>query len=256
MTARTLAMDLHPVWEWFRWLNEATGIKLTIFYDAFDRARFWNGFLTSVRLMAICVAASVAIGVIGAWAQGARLRLLRLAMQGYIQFFRNTPPLVQLYFFYFALGSYLRMTTETGLSVPLVSNFAWAVIGLSLYAGAFNVEIFRSGIEAVPATTREAAEALGYSRLATYRHVVMPLALRIALPALGNNLVNLVKTTTLAYAIAVPELLYASAQIWSEVLNVREMMNVLLVSYILYVAALVFALGRLERALRIPGYTP
>ena len=249
-------MDLHPVWEWFRWLNEATGIKLTIFYDAFDRARFWNGFLTSVRLMAICVAASVAIGVVGAWAQGARLRLLRLAMQGYIQFFRNTPPLVQLYFFYFALGSYLRMTTETGLSVPLVSNFAWAVIGLSLYAGAFNVEIFRSGIEAVPATTREAAEALGYSRLATYRHVVMPLALRIALPALGNNLVNLVKTTTLAYAIAVPELLYASAQIWSEVLNVREMMNVLLVSYILYVAALVFALGRLERALRIPGYTP
>src|SRR5215207_8361687 len=93
MTARTLAMDLHPVWEWFLWLHEATGIKLTIFYDAFDRARFWNGFLTSVRLMAICVAASVAIGVIGAWAQGARLRLLRLAMQGYIQFFRNTPPL-------------------------------------------------------------------------------------------------------------------------------------------------------------------
>src|SRR5215203_456635 len=119
MTARTLAMDLHPVWEWFRWLHEATGIKLTIFYDAFDRARFWNGFLTSVRLMAICVAASVAIGIVGAWAQGARLRLLRLAMQGYIQFFRNTPPLVQLYFFYFALGSYLRMTTDAGLSVPL-----------------------------------------------------------------------------------------------------------------------------------------
>ena len=98
-------MDLQPVWDWFRWLNEATGIKLTIFYNAFDRARFWNGFLTSVRLMAICVAASIAIGVVGAWAQGSRLRPLRLAMQSYIQFFRNTPPLVQLYFFYFALGS-------------------------------------------------------------------------------------------------------------------------------------------------------
>jgi len=108
----------------------------------------------------------------------------------------------------------------------------------------------------VPATTREAAEALGYSRLGAYRYVVLPLALRIALPALGNNLVNLVKTTTLAYAIAVPELLYASAQVWSEVLNVREMMNVLLVSYIAYVAVLVFALSRLERALRIPGYSP
>jgi polar amino acid transport system permease protein len=86
--------------------------------------------------------------------------------------------------------------------------------------------------------------------------VVLPLALRISLPALGNNLVNLIKTTTLAYAIAAPELLYASAQIWSEVLNVREMMNLLLVSYILFVAGLVFILNRVERALRIPGYTP
>ena len=247
-------MDLHPVWEWFRWLHEATGIKLTIFYDAFDRARFWNGFLTSIRLMAICVAASVAIGVVGAWAQGARLRLLRLAMQGYIQFFRNTPPLVQLYFFYFALGSYLRMTTETGLSVPLVSNFAWAVIGLSLYAGAFNVEIFRSGIEAVPRTTVEAAESLGFSRLQTYLRIVFPLAFRISLPALNNNLVNLVKTTTLAYAIAVPEMLYVSSQIWSDELNVPVMMNVLLVCYFALVGVLVYAMHRWERAIRVPGF--
>jgi polar amino acid transport system permease protein len=249
-------MDLHPVWEWFRWLNEATGIKLTIFYDAFDRARFWNGFLTSVQLMAICVAASVAIGVIGAWAQGARLRLLRLAMQGYIQFFRNTPPLVQLYFFYFALGSYLRMTTETGLSVPLVSNFAWAVIGLSLYAGAFNVEIFRAGIEAVPRETVEAAEALGYSRLKAYVFVILPLAFRISLPALNNNLVNLIKTTTVAYAIAVPEMLYVANQIWSDELNVPEMMNTLLIIYVGLVGVLVYAMTRWERAMRIPGYAP
>ncbi len=71
-------------------------------------------------------------------------------MEGYIQFFRNTPPLVQLYFFYFALGSYLRMTNPSGIEVPLVTNFTWAVICLSFYAGAFNVEIFRAGIEAVP----------------------------------------------------------------------------------------------------------
>jgi len=249
-------MDLQPVWDWFRWLNEATGIKLTIFYDAFDRARFWNGFLTSVRLMAICVAASVAIGVVGAWAQGSRLRPLRLAMQGYIQFFRNTPPLVQLYFFYFALGSYLRMTTETGLSVPLVSNFAWAVIGLSLYAGAFNVEIFRAGIEAVPRETVEAAEALGYSRLKAYVFVILPLAFRISLPALNNNLVNLIKTTTVAYAIAVPEMLYVANQIWSDELNVPEMMNTLLIIYVSLVGVLVYAMTRWERAMRIPGYAP
>lgn len=248
-------MDLQPVWEWFRWFDGATGVKLTIFYDSFDRARFFNGFLTSVRLMAICVVCSVAIGIVGAWVQGSRLRLLRLGMQGYIQFFRNTPPLVQLYFFYFALGSYLRLTTHTGLTVPLVSNFTWAVIGLSFYAGAFNVEIFRAGIEAVPRETVEAAEALGYSRLKAYVYVILPLAFRISLPALNNNLVNLVKTTTVAYAIAVPEMLYVANQIWSDELNVPEMMNALLIIYVGLVGVLVWVMGRWERAMRIPGYT-
>jgi polar amino acid transport system permease protein len=132
----------------------------------------------------------------------------------------------------------------------------WAIISFSLFAGAFNVEIFRSGIEAVPRSTVEAAESLGYTRTKAYIHVIAPLAFRICLPALGNNLVNLVKTTTLAYAIGVPELLYAAAQIWSEVLNVREMMWVLLFTYIAIVAVLVFVMQRWERALRIPGYSP
>jgi len=248
-------MDLQPLWDWFRVLHETTGIKLTIFYDAFDRARFFYGFLTSVRLMSICLVLSVVIGVVGAWIQGSRLRLLRLATQSYIQLFRNTPPLVQLYFFYFALGSYLKVATSTGLSVPLVSNFTWAVICLSLYAGAFNVEIFRAGIEAVPRETIEAAESLGYTRLKAYVYIILPLAFRISLPALNNNLVNLIKTTTISYAIAVPEMLYVANQIWSDESNVPEMMNVLLVVYVSLVGLLVFVMGKWERALRVPGYT-
>ncbi len=249
-------IDLQPLWDWFRVLNDTSGIKLTIFYDAFDRARFFNGFLTSVRLMAVCLVFSVVIGVVGAWIQRSGLRLLRLVTQGYIQFFRNTPPLVQLYFFYFALGSYLKVTTDTGLSIPLVSNFTWAAICLSLYAGAFNVEIFRAGIEAVPRQTVEAAEALGYSRLKAYLYVVLPLAFRISLPALNNNLVNLVKTTTIAYAIAVPEMLYVANQIWSDESNVSEMMNVLLLIYVSLGGVLVFVMGRWERAMRVPGSMP
>src|SRR5260370_36794294 len=168
-------MDLTPFWDWFRELNAATGIKLTIFYDAFDRARFVNGFLISVRLMALCIVASVVIGIAGAWVQGSRLRLLRGVMEAYVQFFRNTPPLVQLYFFYFALGSYLRVTNVIGLAVPIVSNFTWASICLSLYAGAFNVEVFRAAVDAVPNETLGAAAALGYSRLQAYVHLLLPL---------------------------------------------------------------------------------
>jgi polar amino acid transport system permease protein len=246
-------MTVQPVWDWFRVLYDTTGIKLTIFYDAFDRARFFDGFLTSVRLMGICLVFSVIVGVVGAWIQGSRWRLLRMATQGYIQLFRNTPPLVQLYFFYFALGSYLKIASPNGLSVPLVSNFTWAAICLSLYAGAFNVEIFRAGIEAVPCETVEAAEGLGYTRLKAYIYVILPLAFRISLPALNNNLVNLIKTTTIAYAIA--EMLYVANQIWSDESNVPEMMNVLLVIYVALVGVLVFVMGRWEKALRIPGYT-
>lgn len=249
-------MTLQPIWDWFRALHETTGINLTIFYDPFDRARFFNGFLTSLRLMGVCLICSVVVGVIGAWIQGSRLRSLRLVTQGYIQFFRNTPPLVQLYFFYFALGAYLRITTVNGMSTPLVSNFVWAAICLSFWAGAFNVEIFRAGIEAVPRETLEAAESLGYSRLKAYVYVILPLAFRISLPALNNNLVNLIKTTTIAYAIAVPEMLYVSNQIWSDELNVPEMMNVLLLIYVGLVGILVLVMGRLERALRVPGYMP
>ena len=247
---------MDAVCEWFRLLHATTGIKLTIFYDAFDRARFFNGFLTSLRLMALCLVCSVVIGIIGAWLQGARSKLVRATTEAYIQFIRNTPPLVQLYFFYFALGAYLRHTNAAGLEVPIVSNFVWAVICLSLYAGAFNIEIFRAGIEAVPRETLEAAEALGYSRLKAYQHVVLPLAFRISLPALNNNLVNLVKTTTIAYAIAVPEMLYVANQIWSDELNVAEMMNVLLVIYVSLVGLLVYGMGRWERKMRIPGYAP
>jgi polar amino acid transport system permease protein len=130
----------------------------------------------------------------------------------------------------------------------------WAILSLSLFAGAFNIEIFRSGIEAIPRATIEAAESLGYSRAQIYWSVVMPLAVRNALPALGNNLVNLVKTTNLAYAIAVPELMYVSKQIWSDATNVREMMIFLLLAYVSLVALLVLGLNRLERALRIPGF--
>jgi polar amino acid transport system permease protein len=95
---------------------------------------------------------------------------------------------------------------------------------------------------------------LGYTRLQAYRHVVLPLALRVCLPALNNNLVNLVKTTTLAYAIAVPEMLYVANQIWSDSLNVPEMMTFLLFAYVGLLALLVWVMNRWERSLRLPGF--
>ncbi|HAJ20127.1 MAG TPA: polar amino acid ABC transporter permease [Rhodospirillaceae bacterium] len=243
------------VYEWFRELYQTTGINLPFIYDSYDRGRLIDGFLTTVELSLICLFFSVVIGIIGAWLQGSSFTWTRRIVNGYIQLFRNTPPLVQLYFFYFAIGSMLpRVETEWGGQAPMLGSFAWAVISLSFFAGAFNVEIFRSGIEAVPKSTVEAAESLGFSRFQIYRDVTLPLAIRVVLPSLNNNLVNLVKTTTLAYAIAVPEMLYESAQIWSDNVNVPEMMIFLLIAYFVLVGILVWGMNRWERALKIPGF--
>lgn len=246
---------MDAVAEWFRWLYETTGLNFTIFYDPYDRQRFVDGLQMTVFLSVVAIVLSLIIGAVGAWLQGAPSRILRHGVNGFVVLFRNTPPLVQIFFFYFGLGALLPATyNEIGLREPFLTNVQWAIVSLSLFAGAFNVEIFRSGIEAVPRTTVEAAEALGYTRLKTYLHIVLPLALRVCLPALNNNLVNLLKTTTLAYAIAVPETLYMAKQIWSESQNVLEMMVTLLIVYVALVGVLVWIMHRWEKAMHIPGY--
>lgn len=243
---------MDAVWEWFRWLNDAYGVNLTIFYDSWDRARFLKGIATTVELSVVCSVASIIIGMIGAWFQDSSVRWLRGIVTAYIAFFRNTPPLIQLYFFYFAVDNFV--VSSLSLSGNVLSSFGWAALSLSFFAGAFNVEIFRAGLEAVPQQTVEAAESLGFTRAQIFREISMPLAYRACLPALNGNLVNLVKTTTIAYAIAVPETMYVSNQIWSDENNVHEMMNVVWIVYLLLVALLVWMMHRWERSIRIPGF--
>ena len=225
-------------------------------HDPVQWERVVEGFWVTLELSIACVILSVIIGVVGAWLQRARLRTIRNIVQGYIQFFRNTPPFVQLLFFYFALGQFTPTYSPDGwLEVPIVSNVGWAIISLSFFAGAFNVEIFRAGIEAVPESTQEAAEALGMSRLQAYIYVVFPLAFRVSLPALNNNLVNLIKTTTQALAIAVPELLYQFLGIWNDYPSaLYPSLTMVFIIYIGLVGALVFSMHRWEKAMRIPGY--
>lgn len=249
---------IDAVAQFFRDLYQADpNWNFIFFYEPRQWDRLVSGLWVTIQLSVACVFFSVVIGIAGAWAQGSPIRILRMVVQGYIQFFRNTPPLIQLLFFYFALGQ-LTPTVPSGdgwTEVPLISNVGWAIISLSFFAGAFNVEIFRAGIEAVPDSTKEAAESLGMTRLQAYGHVVLPLAFRVSLPALNNNLVNLVKTTTQAIVIAVPELLYEMVSIWNDYsTSLNAAMSVLFVLYIGLVGVLVVGMHRWERTMRIPGY--
>ncbi|UVK40234.1 amino acid ABC transporter permease [Mesorhizobium sp. AR10] len=234
---------------------KASGINLTILYDAFDFERFVTGLMTTCALIVICTFFSILIGGGGAAVLALSRGPAAMLVRAYVALIRNTPLLVQMYFFYFAVGSLMPVGQNAiGLPVPLIGNFTWAVIALSLYAGAFNIETFRSGLGAVHNSYEEAALALGYSRFKAFRYVVVPLGLRFSFASLANNLVDLTKSTTVAYAIGVAELLYVSNQIWSDSLNTFEMMNVMLAIYLLLTGIVVWIIGRVQAAMRLPGF--
>src|SRR6185312_1399007 len=245
---------LNIIAPYFRRLYETTGLNFNVFYDRYEYDRFLTGASNSLQLIFWTLLLSLVIGVLGAWAQGARSRVVRVVTDAYIQAFRNTPPMIQLLFFFFGLGSLTPSIDMGGYSQPLVSSFAWAIISLGIFGGAFNVEIFRAGLQAVPEPTIEAAESLCFSRWQAYLYVTLPLAFRISLPALTNNLISLAKTTSLAYVISVPEMTYVLNQVWSDNINVPEMMLLLFVYYVLVVTLLATALHALERRLVLPGY--
>src|SRR5438445_11521780 len=125
---------------WFLALYKTTGIKLTIFYDGYDRARFFQGFVTTVKLSAYCLVLSLVLGALAAWLTGSHVGGVRRAVTGFVALFRNTPPLVQLYSFYFALGPLVPKVD----GAPLLGPFGWAAVPLRLLGPALPAEISRS----------------------------------------------------------------------------------------------------------------
>ncbi|MEE2861620.1 MAG: amino acid ABC transporter permease [Paracoccus sp. (in: a-proteobacteria)] len=238
----------------FEWLNQTYGLNFSPFINDYDWQRLIGGMWISIKLIVCIVALSLVIGVIGAAAQNSRHRALRWLVAAYIEVFRNTPPIVQLLFFYFGLGTITPQVDMGGWYQPLIGSFGWAVIAIGIFGGSYNVEIFRSGIQAVPKTTVEAADSLGFSPMRIFAYVTLPLAFRICLPALTNNVISLAKTSSLAYVIAVPEVTYALSGIWSDNVNVPEMMVLLFAYYIIVVAVIARLMGMLERWLALPGY--
>lgn len=158
---------------------------------------FADGTRVTVELTLISGLAGIAVGVVAAVAKLSRLAPIRWAAELYVWVMRGTPLLVQVLFVFFALPEI----------VPLrLSDFSSAALALTLNVGAYNAEAMRAGILAIPRGQTEASRSLGLSPLQTFRDVVFPQAFRIALPPLVNNVVALLKDSSLAYVIGVAEL--------------------------------------------------
>jgi len=229
------------------------GINYAFIVDPYESRAWIDGVLTTLELVLVTIVFSTVMGLQLSLLLRSRRGWLSLPARALIELTRNTPTLVQLYCAFLVLNVLINQTLQGAEHNP-ITPFAWVVIVLSLHVGAFHAEALRAGIEAVPKVTVEAAQALGLSRTEILWRIEFPLAVRFSLPALTNNVVNLVKLTTLGSAIAVGEVTYSSIMIWTQHDNVVELMCLILALF----SVLAYGVSRsgrwLESRLRIPGH--
>lgn len=232
---------------------KTVGLNFSFALDAGERQAFLRGLLVTFELCVLTIPASLAAGVALAAAMTSGRPWLALPARAFVEVTRNTPTLVQLYCAFLVLNMLITQQLEVLGGNPL-TPFAWVVIVVALHKAAFHAEALRAGIEAVPGVTLEAARSLGFSRRQLLWRVELPLAVRFALPSVVNNLVDLVKMTAVASAIAVGDVTYESIMIWTQRDNVLELLLLILL-YFGLLTWLVSMAGRwLEARLRMPGY--
>ena len=211
-----------------------------------------TGLWWTVALAAISAIVSLVLGVLLGTIRAARVPILGPAVTGYIEFFRNTPLLVQLFFWYFGFPAVLPETARAFLYQHNY-EFTAGVLGLSLYSAAFMAEVVRAGIEAVPHGQTEAAMSTGLGRGQTLWHVILPQALRIVIPPMGNQLLNVTKNSSLAMTIAVAELTFQSQQIGSYTFRGFEATTAATAIYLVLSLIIAGTVLLLERWAALPG---
>jgi len=199
-----------------------------------------RGAFGTLRLFAICAVAGLLLGLLIGLARHSPNRLWRWPATAFVEFFRNTPVLVQILWFYFALP--ILLPVEIG---PLAA----AALGISLNSAAFTGEIVRGGIASIERGQWEGARALGMTSGQAMARVVLPQALRRMLPALTNRGIEIFKMSTLASAVAYVELLQQGKLLASLNFNPIETYTVIAVVFFLCLLPLVQATYALERRL-------
>ena len=198
----------------------------------------------TVMISSVAMVLALVLGLALAAISQAPGPVARRLVAAYVEVFRNTPLLIQIFIVYFGLPQ---------LGVKL-SPFLSGLAALVLYAAAYNTEIFRAGLEAVPHGQFEAARSAGLGELQILRYVILPQAVRICFPALGNNLVSLVKNSSLVSTIGMVELMFVANDISFNNFRTFEIYGTAAVMYVVIVLALTRLLRAAEgRLLRAPA---
>ena len=218
-------------------------------------SRILHGAVVTIELTVIAMAIGIALGVLLAVMRLSPNPLVSGASWFYIWFFRGTPLLVQLLFWYniaalyptIALGvpfgpSFIHANANT-----LITPFTAAILGLGLNEGAYMAEIVRAGIISVDEGQADAAQSLGMTRLQTMRRIVLPQAMRVIIPPTGNETISMLKSSSLVSVIVVTELLYAGQLIYSVNFKTIQLLIVVSFWYIVFTSVLYVGQYYLER---------
>ncbi len=201
-----------------------------------------SGLALGLGLAIVSILIGCVIGLAAAFAMLSKRIWLRRIAGIYVTAIRNTPILVLILFSYFALP-------QLGIRIGKIESF---ILTLAIYAGAYLTEVFRGALLALPGGLREAGLAIGLTEQQTRLWIILPVMWRNALPALSNNFISLFKDTSLAAAIAVPELTFYARQINVHSFRIVETWLVASLMYVVACYVIAFGLRRLERRLAIP----
>jgi His/Glu/Gln/Arg/opine family amino acid ABC transporter permease subunit len=204
--------DFYPIWE--------------------HRDLIVEGLLTTIALSLAALCLAGAIGIVIGTLGAARSRLARVTSGLYVETTRNVPLLVHMYVWYMALAF---------LKLPA---FSCAMLGLSLYSGAYVAEVVRAGLGSIPLGQTLAGLAIGLTPLQTLRFIVFPQALRVIAPSLASLLSQLIKDSSLASVLAVAELTYQASAIEGQTFRTFEIYIVVSLLYLLLVTILSQVVGR------------
>ena len=196
------------------------------------------GLLLGLRLAFIALLIGSVIGLLCGYARVSRHAWLRALVWLYVEIIRNTPILLLIFFVFFGLPEF---------GIYALDKYQSFTLALAIYAGAYLAEVFRAGLSSIPGQYVEAAKAIGLRPWQRQRYVVLPVMFRICLPALSNNFISLFKDTSLAAAIAVPELTFYARQINVNTFRVIETWLVASILYLVVCYAIAFLLRQVER---------
>ena len=211
-----------------------------------------QGLATTVELSALGWVLAAALGIVSGAMRTVPWRPLRALATVYVEFFRNVPLLVWMFFWYFGVPPLLPEVIREWL-FRHGAEFWAGMFALGVYHGARMSEVIRGGIQAIPRTQFEAAVAMGLTTFQAYRLVIVPIALRLSIPPATNESLNLLKNSSVALTISVAELTFQTRQIEAYTARALEALTAGTVIYLVLCVGIAAIMARVEHRFAIPG---